>query len=1373
VSLALVLLTFAQSSGQTAADTKIDLVVNPLGFLQRALTLWDPVGNAGQLQNQAYGYFFPIGPFFVLCDWLGLAPWSAQRLWQSVLVLAAFLGVVRLSRLLGVRGFWARVAAGLTYSLAPQILTELSTISASLTPAAALPWILIPLVRGATEGSPRKAAALSGVALLFAGGTNAAATLAVLPAGALWLLTRARGPRRAALIRYWLLAVALACAWWALPLLLLGRYSPPFLNWIEAAANTTATTSLSASLRGVEHWESYLGPHIWPAGWIMATAPAAIIATTAVAAAGLAGLAHRRVPNRLFLCSCLGTGLILLSIGHAASTSGPFTGNLRELLDGPLVAFRNIHKFDPLVRLAIAIGVGHLLSRTQARWWLPIRLGKMHLRFPARGFGILVAVSAAVVALTPAIGNHLVPEPRANTIPAWWTDAGQWLSDHSDGSRALVVPGAARPTYFWGATIDDALQPVTSAPWIVRNSAPLAQPGTIRLLDVFENRLAAGHGDTSLAQLMARSGIGYVVVRNDLDTGSSLATPYNIVRTTLITSPGFTPLIGFGPELGAGPNSGQLVDGGAGVSRKAIEIFRVEPEVGRVGLLRTDSTVTANGSSDSLAQMVDRGLPASTPVLLGDDRTTLRPPRPGGSKPLGPTAQLEPTPQGPVPVQGPVATDGIRRQQAGFGNRFIKSQTLTKDQRFVSKRKAYDYLPDPEPPLSTMRYIGIAGVTASSSGSDVYASYNNSSANSPWSALDGDPSTTWRSGSSIGATGQWIEVRLDGNLSTYAVGVSFAAGATGFPTQVEVRTDTGRHIVGVKPNTLQQFLPLPAGSTRTIRLTVRSTTVQGFGTDVGISSLSIPGVSPQRTLDVPGAGAPRMLMFDAATGYRDGCLEVSRQPACDNALVTAGEEDNLLDRTVKLTRAKDYLPTATVRLLASSAVNRKLDARLPIRATASSVASRDPRIRAGAAVDNDASTAWSAAAGDSTPTLALDLRTTRTVRGLRLETYPNSLASAPRVVRVDAGAEHWTGEVPKGGTIRLNHPARTRTVTITVLSAQIRSTTSTLTGRTSLLPAGINTVTIDDGTAASPAELLAGLPEAIDFGCKDGLQLTIDGNPVQLSVHARTPDVLAGNPVEAVACTGGRPIPLRAGTHRFRLGTTAWSMPRSMTLTEPDFSLASTLPSPGTVTVQRWDASNRRVQVEATARSILVVRENFNAGWRAKAGGQRLTPIQVDGWQQGFIVPAGTSGTIALTYGPQRAFNAGLIVGLLAVLCLIFLAFWPRGRRQFATVTETRLRPLVQLVLLSLMSAALAGAAGLLTLAAVIVVFRLLWPGGRQVPVWLCAATFLVAGIGIASAPAVSVFRVANSDLTQLLTVAAVCLALVGGLPRTLHGRDP
>ncbi|MGA1481141.1 MAG: alpha-(1-_3)-arabinofuranosyltransferase domain-containing protein, partial [Candidatus Nanopelagicales bacterium] len=186
VSVALAALTFIQDPGRIAADTKLDLAVDPGGFLTRSLTLWEPLGFFGQLQNQAYGYLFPTGPFFVLGDLAGLPPWVVQRLWWSFILIAAFLGVVRLARLLGITSDAARIIAGLAYALAPRMVTELGVLTSEVLPFAMAPWVLIPLVM-ASQGSlsARRGAALSGVAVLMAGGVNAVATVAVLPLGLL------------------------------------------------------------------------------------------------------------------------------------------------------------------------------------------------------------------------------------------------------------------------------------------------------------------------------------------------------------------------------------------------------------------------------------------------------------------------------------------------------------------------------------------------------------------------------------------------------------------------------------------------------------------------------------------------------------------------------------------------------------------------------------------------------------------------------------------------------------------------------------------------------------------------------------------------------------------------------------------------------------------------------------------------------------------------------------------------------------------------------------------------------------------------------------------------------------------------------------
>jgi arabinofuranan 3-O-arabinosyltransferase len=91
----------------------------------------------------------------------------------------------------------------------------------------------------------------------------------------LYLLTRPAGVR-GRLLAWWLPITALARAWWALPLLVLGRYGYDFLDMIETARVTTAVTGLVDTLRGSDHWLGYLvvdGRPVWTAGWELATSP--------------------------------------------------------------------------------------------------------------------------------------------------------------------------------------------------------------------------------------------------------------------------------------------------------------------------------------------------------------------------------------------------------------------------------------------------------------------------------------------------------------------------------------------------------------------------------------------------------------------------------------------------------------------------------------------------------------------------------------------------------------------------------------------------------------------------------------------------------------------------------------------------------------------------------------------------------------------------------------------------------------------------------------------------------------------------------------------------------------------------------------------
>ncbi len=85
----------------------------------------------------------------------------------------------------------------------------------------------------------------------------------------------------------------------------------------------------------------------------------------------------------------------------------------------------------------------------------------------------------------------------------------------------------------------------------------------------------------------------------------------------------------------------------------------------------------------------------------------------------------------------------------------------------------------------------------------------------------------------------------------------------------------------------------------------------------------------------------------------------------------------------------------------------------------------------------------------------------------------------------------------------------------------------------------------------------------------------------------------------------------------------------------------------------------------ATERSYLVVNENLNAGWRASIGGRPLRAVRLDGWKQAWLLPAGTAGTVTLTYRPDALYRDAIIGGLGTVALIVLVGGpWPSPRRR-------------------------------------------------------------------------------------------------------------
>ncbi len=1197
----LVVMAFLQRWGDTTFDTKFDLTSRVEQFLVRSLSLWNMDSNFGELQNQAYGYLFPQGLFFLVGDWLGVPDWVVQRAWTALLLVVAFEGTRRLWAALRPEASpWTAWLAGIAFATAPRLLGLAGVLSAEVLPTAVLPWVVLPLVL-AQQGRMglRSGALWSGVALLFVGGVNAVEDLAVLPLPFFVLLSTLGRPGGGRLLRWWLAAVALASAWWMLPLLVLGRYSPPFLDYIETSAAVTLPLGWTNVARGADHWVSFVqvgGQPWWPGSFLLSVEPLLIGVTALVAAASLWGLTRGGMPLRRPLLASLLLGALCLTVARSGPLEAPLHQQFQILLDGPLSMLRNVHKVDPLLRLPLALGLAQLATS----WWPATGRRHAGVRSMAQALVVLVLLVSA----QPLWSGEL-RKPGWTAIPDAWTEAVDYLAAQEGTGSTLVLPGSGFGQQWWGWTIDEPIQGLASTPWATRSQVPLTPGGTIRNLDAIQERIADGQGSESLADLLARAGIEYVLVRRDLDIYASGAPDPARVDLAMVRSPGLELAASFGSS-------------GFG-EQPMIDLYRVDRPVERASAVTLDGVRTlAGGPEDVLSALESGVLDAESPVVIAGE---------------------EHWPDDTPDIVG----DGYRKRERAFGRlEDALGQVMARDEPYRVIRSAHDYPGVEGVDRVYAAYDGIESITASTSGgyADTFGPVRPDLG--PYSAVDGLSSTYWQSSPLTDPVGQWVEVTFAQPTAlervTLAAGVD---GLTGVPVR-RLRVDAGSqtHTVEVDPATGLVDVPLNGAPVDRLRVTVVA--VAGSEGVAALREISFPGLDVDRRLVLPQAGDADTTFVVRARAPRRGCIDAGLGVSCGYVTdARSGEEESGMVRELTVSETGSWTFDGAVVARATTATERLLEPILEnTRVRSSSTYHGEPSVAAQLAFDGDRTTFWASSPGDPRPTLRLRWSHPRTLTSLRVIAPAGTAVAPVRAQLLGNGGEVRDVDLSLGTATFA--PLETRRL---VLRFERPRTVGSP-------PLGVAELVIDNlESEVSPID------RSRETGaiCGLGPELEVDGRVYPTSVAGTLGAVLDGTPLTVTGC--GPPVRLTPGSHRVLIRATEQYTATRLTLHPERISTeggASGSVSRRDVQVRRWTTSTRSLEVAPGPAALLLVPENVNAGWRASLEGEALTPVRVDGWMQGYLLPEGDGGRVTLDFVPNRPYQAGLVLG--GVLALILLA---------------------------------------------------------------------------------------------------------------------
>jgi arabinofuranan 3-O-arabinosyltransferase len=901
----------------------------------------------------------------------------------------------------------------------------------------------------------------------------------------------------------------------------------------------------------------------------------------------------------------------------------------------------------------------------------------------------------------------------------------------------------------------------------------LTPPQTIRALDSVQRLFAAGRPSAGLADTLARQGISYIVVRNDLEPDSSRSARPLLVHRAIDGSPGLSKVAQFGDPVGPGTLAGFITDSGLRPRYPAVEIYRVHTRgsgstPGRAYLTDTDSMARIDGGPESLLRL--------------DERRRLL-----GQSPLGPTLLTSDAQRAGLSAPVVTVTDTPLARETDYGRVDDHSSAIRApdDVRHTFNR-VIDY---PAGDAETVYGKWPGGrLSVSSSAADSTALPNVATALGPAAAIDGDSSTSWVSNALQAAVGQWLQVDFDHPITNATVTITPSATAVGAQVRrIEVATANGTSTLRFDEPGKPLTAALPYGETPWVRFTAVGTNDGSPGVQFGITDFTVTQydasgfaqpVSLRHTVAVPGPPpGSAVAQWDLGSDLlgRPGCADGPVGVLCAAAMAQSPEEPVNLSRTLTVPEATEVTPTVWLRARQGPHLADLI--RPP--GTTFAMGDADPIDVLGsayAATDGDPRTAWTAPQGvvqhRTAPTLQLRLPAPTEVAGLRLTPSSSALPAHPTLVAVDLGDGPQVRALAadKGAQTLSLRPHVTDTIKLSILDWDDVIDRTSL-GFDQVKPPGLAEVTALDGRGApiAAADPTRNRARTITLPCGRGPVIGVAGQFVQTSVSATVGALLDGEPIAAKPCQSA-PIALPRGEQELLISPGPAFVVDGVQLTGP---LATQVHGAAATPAHTgvWAADHREVDVSASPASrVLVVPESINPGWTAHAAnGAVLTPVTVNGWQQGWLVPPGTAGPINLEFASNAPYRVGLFGGLALLPLLAFLAWLPVRRPVQESEPARQWRPghLIAGIAVVAIGFIVSGAVGAVVVGACLALRRVLptaW--SNRVTIGATASGLILAGAVLSVYPWRSVDGyLGHSWGVQLLALVSVGTVAASAVP--------